>query len=114
MTALEELVELAEAPYNRTIKDWKEKGGKVVGFICSYIPSALDSTEDLGCLFTSIRYLAFTYSGGDKFDNTPGVHSGKAHSSLHCSGSGFMAAFTCDNQFMSHDLAVSYYHRFGG
>jgi len=41
MTALEELVELAEAPYNRTIKDWKEKGGKVVGFICSYIPEEI-------------------------------------------------------------------------
>jgi bcr-type benzoyl-CoA reductase subunit C len=41
MTALEELVELAEVPYNRTVKDWKEKGGKVVGFICSYIPEEI-------------------------------------------------------------------------
>ena len=41
MAALEELIELAEAPYNRTIKDWKEKGGKVVGFICSYIPEEI-------------------------------------------------------------------------
>jgi len=41
MTALEELVGLAKAPYTQAIKDWKEKGGKVVGFICSYIPEEI-------------------------------------------------------------------------
>ena len=41
MTALEELVELAEAPYNSAVKEWKEKGGKVVGFTCAYIPEEL-------------------------------------------------------------------------
>ena len=41
MTALEELVELAEAPYNSAVKEWKEKGGKVVGFTCAYIPEEI-------------------------------------------------------------------------
>ncbi len=41
MTALEELVELAEAPYNGAVKEWKERGGKVVGFTCAYIPEGI-------------------------------------------------------------------------
>jgi len=41
MTALEELVELAETPYNGAVREWKEKGGKVVGFTCAYIPEEI-------------------------------------------------------------------------
>ncbi len=41
MTALEELTELARSPYNRAIKAWKGKGGKVVGFTCAYIPEEI-------------------------------------------------------------------------
>ena len=41
MTALEELTELAKTPYNRATRDWKEKGGKAVGFVCAYIPEEI-------------------------------------------------------------------------
>ena len=36
MTALEELTELAKSPYSHAVRNWKEKGGKVVGFTCSF------------------------------------------------------------------------------
>jgi bcr-type benzoyl-CoA reductase subunit C len=41
MTALEELMELSREPYNPLVKDWKEKGGKVIGFVCSYVPEEI-------------------------------------------------------------------------
>ena len=41
MKVLEELIELSRTPYNRAVKDWKEKGGKVVGFVCSYVPEEI-------------------------------------------------------------------------
>jgi len=41
MKALEELIKLSRTPYNRAVKDWKEKGGKVVGFVCSYVPEEI-------------------------------------------------------------------------
>jgi len=41
MTALEELTDLAKSPYNDVIKEWKEKGRKVVGFTCAYIPEEI-------------------------------------------------------------------------
>jgi len=36
--SLAKLVELSNAIYNPNIQNWKDKGGKVVGFFCSYIP----------------------------------------------------------------------------
>jgi len=41
MKALDELAELAIAPYNPAVKRWKEQGGKVVGFTCSYVPEEI-------------------------------------------------------------------------
>ncbi len=41
MTALEELAELTKSPYSQAVKDWKEKGGKVVGFTCAYVPEEI-------------------------------------------------------------------------
>lgn len=41
MTVLEELAALAKVPVNRSVNSWKEKGGKVVGFTCSYIPEEI-------------------------------------------------------------------------
>jgi len=41
MAALTELAELAKKPYSRAVSDWKAKGGKVVGFTCSYFPEEI-------------------------------------------------------------------------
>jgi len=41
MTALKELSELAKEPYSSAVRDWKERGGKVVGFTCSYFPEEI-------------------------------------------------------------------------
>jgi bzd-type benzoyl-CoA reductase N subunit len=39
--ALEPFVEAAGSITNRTIRDWKDRGGKVVGYFCSMIPEEL-------------------------------------------------------------------------
>ncbi|MBC8178147.1 MAG: 2-hydroxyacyl-CoA dehydratase [Desulfobacteraceae bacterium] len=41
MGALEELLELSSSNLNSAVKVWKEEGGKIVGYWCSYIPSEI-------------------------------------------------------------------------
>jgi len=41
MTALEELTRQADTLTNSHIERWKEKGGKVVGYYCTYIPEEI-------------------------------------------------------------------------
>lgn len=41
MQALEELKELASTPNSSAVREWKEKGGKVVGIMCAYIPEEI-------------------------------------------------------------------------
>ncbi|RJR18874.1 MAG: 2-hydroxyacyl-CoA dehydratase [Desulfobacteraceae bacterium] len=41
MTALEEIFELSSSNRNSAVKAWKENGGKMVGYWCSYIPCEL-------------------------------------------------------------------------
>ena len=38
MTALEQLTKPAETITNPAIERWKEKGGKVIGYYCTYVP----------------------------------------------------------------------------
>lgn len=45
--SLRSLIELSEVIYNRAIKGWKEKGGKVVGFFCSYVPEEIIYAADV-------------------------------------------------------------------
>jgi len=41
MAALEELAKLADTCYSRAVKEWQDKGGKIVSFTCSYIPEEI-------------------------------------------------------------------------
>lgn len=41
MTALEQLVELSREPLNQAVQGHKEGGGRVIGFICSYLPEEI-------------------------------------------------------------------------
>jgi bzd-type benzoyl-CoA reductase N subunit len=47
MSALEELQALAGDLPNRTVEEWKAKGGKVVGFFCSYVPEEILYAADI-------------------------------------------------------------------
>ncbi len=38
MAPLEEINEIADTIYNSAAKEWKEKGGKITGYFCSYVP----------------------------------------------------------------------------
>lgn len=41
MNALDELIELSKTPCNRAVAQWKEHGGRAVGFVCSYVPEEI-------------------------------------------------------------------------
>lgn len=41
MTAVEELLRVPNRSVNPYIKEWKENGGRVVGFTCSYVPEEI-------------------------------------------------------------------------
>lgn len=69
MSAIDELQALARDLPNRTIEEWKAKGGKVVGFFCSYVPEEILYAADIlpirvratGCQGTA---LADVYMSG--------------------------------------------------
>ncbi len=41
MKAFEELAEVSNTRQNSYVKAWKERGGKVVGYVCSYLPEEI-------------------------------------------------------------------------
>jgi len=41
MGALAEIFELSSSNFNSAVKEWKENGGKIVGYWCSYIPAEI-------------------------------------------------------------------------
>lgn len=47
MKALEELTSLSNTVFNPAIKSWKEKGKKVVGYFCSYVPEEILYAADI-------------------------------------------------------------------
>ena len=48
LETLQELRALADgAPLNRAVRDWKEKGGKVIGYLCTYVPEELIAAAGL-------------------------------------------------------------------
>ena len=91
--ALQEFTEATETLVNRAIRSWKEQGGKVVGYFCSYVPEeiitaagflpfrirATGSTETtLGDVYFGINNCTFTrhcldLAFGGKYDFLDGV-----------------------------------------
>ena len=69
MSALEELTDLASDLVNPAVLDWKGKGGKVVGFCCSYVPEEILYAADIlpyrirasGCAETSSADVYMTH-----------------------------------------------------
>jgi benzoyl-CoA reductase subunit C len=47
MTAIEELTEMSGTLYNPAMKQWKEQGKKIVGFLCSYVPEEILYAADI-------------------------------------------------------------------
>jgi len=46
LSALEELVNMPQRGENPYIREWKEKGGKVFGFMCTYVPEEILYSEN--------------------------------------------------------------------
>jgi len=47
MKAFDELAQVSETLQNRFVKDWKEQGKKVVGYVCSYFPEEILHAADI-------------------------------------------------------------------
>ena len=47
MGAFEELAEVAETRENRFLRDWKDQGKKVVGYVCTYMPEEILYAADI-------------------------------------------------------------------
>lgn len=47
MEAFEELTEISRTRENRYIKEWKDRGQKVMGYVCSYIPEEIFCAADI-------------------------------------------------------------------
>jgi len=47
MGTFEVLAEITGTLENRYVKDWKEQGKKVLGYVCSYVPEEIFYAADI-------------------------------------------------------------------
>jgi bzd-type benzoyl-CoA reductase N subunit len=47
MNAMEELTELSKIDMNPYVRDWKDRGNKIVGYVCSYMPEEILSAAGI-------------------------------------------------------------------